>query len=131
MPADKIDVARLARELLDVLERVPATREQRDAQHRLESALAAPELAEPQEQVWLSVESAPMSYRGEYPCYVLLWNGHHVGVGFCADSEDDEVSTRYYDESTEIIVPPPTHWMPLPAPPIAAGRASKEKEPAK
>ena len=75
---------------------------------------------------WLSIESAPMSYRGERPCYFLFWNGHHVGVGFCVEDDEDPTVTRYFDETTELIVPPPTHWQPTPTPPTAIDRAMQE-----
>lgn len=66
---------------------------------------------------WQPIETCPESCRGEYPAYVLLWNGHHRGVGFCYFSEDGDNTTLYVDEGDQIITPKPTHWMPLPPPP--------------
>ena len=66
---------------------------------------------------WQPIETAPESCRGEYPRYILFYNGCHVGVGFCYPSEDGDNGTLYVDESDAIITPEPTHWQPLPAPP--------------
>lgn len=66
---------------------------------------------------WQPIETCPESCRGEYPNYVLFYNGHHIGVGFCYPSEDDDDGTLYADETDQIVTPRPTHWMPPPLPP--------------
>lgn len=66
---------------------------------------------------WLPIRTAPESCRGERPQYVLFYNGHHVGVGYRYQAEDDDDSYVYVDECEEFILPLPTHWMPLPEAP--------------
>ena len=55
--------------------------------------------------------------------FVLLFNGHWRGVGKRDrenfDAEFDNECEQWQDETTDYIVPVPTHWMPLPAPPVA------------
>jgi len=68
-------------------------------------------------QGWQPIETAPESCRGEYPKYVIFYNGHHRGIGFCYPSEDGDNTTLFVDETDAIITPKPTHWRPLPPPP--------------
>lgn len=49
--------------------------------------------------------------------WVLLWNGHWIGVGKYAPDEVDG-SPEWQDETTEYIGPVPTHWMLLPDKPF-------------
>lgn len=60
---------------------------------------------------WQLIKTAPKD--GEH---FLAWNGHWRGVAqyWPPNYEDDPI---WVDETTEYIVPPPTHWMPLPPPP--------------
>ena len=55
--------------------------------------------------------------------FVLLFNGNWRGVGKLDrenfDAEFDNECEQWQDETTDYIVPVPTHWMPLPAPPVA------------
>jgi hypothetical protein len=66
---------------------------------------------------WQPIETAP---RHDGP--FLAWNGHWRGV--CRYWEpaypDDPV---WVDETTEFIEPQPTHWMPLPPPPMEQANA--------
>ncbi len=69
---------------------------------------------------WQPIATAPISGDPftEPQDYVLLWNGQHVGVGAIHSEEyAEEVGSRYWDEGGQSIMPEPTHWMPLPAPP--------------
>ena len=77
---------------------------------------------------WLPIRTAPESCRGERPQYVLFYNGHHVGVGYRYQAEDDDDSYVYVDECEEFILPLPTHWMPLPeAPNNPSDRLAEDK----
>lgn len=72
------------------------------------------------EMQWRPIEEAPK----EAGKYLLGWNGHHSGVTqyWPPTYEDDP---EWVDESTEFIVPPITHFMPLPPPP--AGEQSDDR----
>ena len=64
---------------------------------------------------WRPIHSAP---RQANPVkYLLLSNGHHVGVGYYHEDDYDEDAPSWRDESGEFIEPAPTHWQPLPDPP--------------
>lgn len=75
---------------------------------------------------WQPIETCPDSFRGEYPNFVLFYNGYHIGAGFCYPSEDGDDGTLYVDETDQIVMPRPTHWMPLPSPPTNAALSAKE-----
>ena len=77
---------------------------------------------------WQPIETCPESCRGEYPKYVLFYNGYHIGVGFCYPSEDGDGGTLYLDEIDEIVTPRPTHWMPPPLPPGNDAALSREEK---
>lgn len=66
------------------------------------------------ERAWRRPDTAPFT---EDPTktisYVLVDNGHHVGVGYRWRSEWDG-DPEWYDESGAEIDPPPTGWMPVP-----------------
>lgn len=70
---------------------------------------------------WRPIDSAPVSGRGERPAWFLAFNGHHIGV--CARWGDEGYGEVIADEGDEVVTPPPTHWMPLPAPPATQGGA--------
>lgn len=53
------------------------------------------------------------------PHYVLMFNGHHVGVGWRGE-DDSDFGPQFWSETGEPIEPPPTHYRALPEPP--AGR---------
>lgn len=63
---------------------------------------------------WKAIETAPLHET------VLLWNGDEVVTGSRDGTHCDWWSD--YDmgdyESGLPMVPQPTHWMPLPAPPV-------------
>ena len=77
---------------------------------------------------WQPIETCPESCQGEYPKYVLFYNGYHIGVGFCYPSEDGDGGTLYLDETDEIVTPRPTHWMPPPLPPGNDAALSREEK---
>lgn len=104
-------------------ERADRLEDMYDAEESMRAALAAdPERV----NEWQPIGTCPDSCRGEYTKYVLFYNGHHTGVGFCYPSEDGDGGTLYVDEGDSIIIPKPTHWMALPNPPMLAA-AEKEK----
>lgn len=60
---------------------------------------------------WQPIESAPDSI-GD----VILWNGKRVFFGWISDDGwHDGTNVDHRDEPEE---PQPTHWMPLPKPPV-------------
>ncbi len=61
---------------------------------------------------WISVGELPAIDK-----WVLLFNGHWVGVGKYHPDEDRDSNPEWQDETSEYINPIPTHWMPLPQPP--------------
>lgn len=74
---------------------------------------------------WQPIETALMSGRGERPRWFLAYNGHHIGV--CARWADEGYGETIADELDEVVVPPPTHWMPLPPPPQADEQHTKSQ----
>lgn len=60
---------------------------------------------------WQPIEAAPRD-----GTTFLAFNGHWRGVARYWEAlyPDDPI---WVDEHSEFIEPPPTHWMPLPAPP--------------
>jgi len=72
---------------------------------------------------WQPIETAPKTVQPmtAYPEYLLLWNGFHRGVGHYQEPHYDG-DTEWWSETGEPIEPPPTHWMPLPPPPINTER---------
>lgn len=78
---------------------------------------------------WQPIETAPKDRR-----YVLLWNGGEVGIGSFQAWERDANGRVIGLEHTSLedawiragegfyVEPPPTHWMPLPAPPAESGK---------
>lgn len=83
---------------------------------------ASPQAAQP--VAWQPIETAPMSGRGERPRWFLAYNGHHIGV--CARWADEGYGETIADELDEVVVPPPTRWMPLPPPPQADTQPSAD-----
>lgn len=67
---------------------------------------------------WYPIETAPLSGRGERPNWFLAWNGHHVGV--CARWADEGYGETIADETDQQVLPAPTHYRPLPAPPSSS-----------
>ena len=70
---------------------------------------------------WQSIRTAPRPGRdhpnsgGKDPAeWVLVWNGHHIGVAYFQTQDDDAI---WWGEDAEPVDPGPTHWMPLPKPP--------------
>jgi len=73
---------------------------------------------------WQPIETAPKDGRD-----MLLWNGECQCVGAWATESDrygnvtpqtwHSVGPTVYGPDDATIDPPPTHWMPLPAPPQA------------
>ena len=65
-----------------------------------------------------------MLIEGEYKLpnlgeWCLLFNGYWTGVGKRNRIEEgDSIETMWEDETSEYITPYPTHWQPLPQPPI-------------
>jgi hypothetical protein len=60
---------------------------------------------------WQPIETAPRD--GEY---FLAWNGNWRGLARFWEP-NYEGDPPWVDETTQYIVPEPTHWMPLPEPP--------------
>lgn len=53
----------------------------------------------------------------ERPFYVLVFNGHHTGVGYRSPRwSDDPNEPEWCEENGEYIQPPPTLWAYLPKP---------------
>ncbi len=119
-------------ELKSLLEE-PFFREHQHALHRAmvaeaeRDALAA-RVEKAEASRWQPIETCPESCRGEYPKYVLFYNGYHIGVGFCYPSEDGDGGTLYLDETDQIVTPRPTHWMPPPLPPGNDAALSREEK---
>ena len=47
----------------------------------------------------------------------MVWNGHHIGVGWLQTDADGEGGDRWLDEGGDPIFPPPFYWMDLPPKP--------------
>lgn len=60
---------------------------------------------------WQPIETAPKT------CDVFLWNGVKVFPGWYCEDEGWHDS-RNQDHNDYPEVPQPTHWMPLPTPPV-------------
>jgi hypothetical protein len=70
------------------------------------------------EDAWQPIETAPKDNPAPHwtPAHwLLLGNQHHAGVGRWYEDDYDQ---QWVDEHLEPIEPPPTHWMPLPDPPM-------------
>lgn len=67
----------------------------------------------PQQNVWIRVKDKKPR-KGKY---VLLYNGHWIGVGKYQPNSELVYEPKWQDETTEYITPSPTHWQPLPKPP--------------
>jgi hypothetical protein len=68
------------------------------------------------EDAWVRVGGHELPHIGEW---VLLYNGHWTGVGKRNRIEEgDHEETMWEDETHEYITPIPTHFMPLPKPPV-------------
>lgn len=89
----------------------------------VEVNIAAPSVAE--RDAWEPIETAPVSGRGEPTKWFLAFNGHHIGV--CARWGDEGYGEYIADETDEIVNPTPTHWLPMPKPPIDAAIARGER----
>lgn len=84
---------------------------QADCERRTLSALVdAP-------SAWAPAKTAPIWSGQGLPPYVLVSNGHHVGVGYRHEPNYIE-DPEWLDEGGEFIEPPVQFWQPLPAPPI-------------
>jgi hypothetical protein len=59
------------------------------------------------------------------PNYVLVFNGHHVGVGY-REVPNYEGDPEWSDETGVFIEPPVTHWQPLPLAPSSSPTATME-----
>ena len=87
--------------------------------------IAGAKYVQSQQLSWVSVDSNPP----EQDKWMLLFNGHWIGVGKYDKCEDEEFSTpEWQDETHEYIHPIPTHWMPLPAPPSQSPPIESEAE---
>lgn len=82
------------------------------------------------EDGWRPIETAPKcetGYGRKRPQYVLV---SHATIGWVFVGYRHEPNypgdPEWCDEHGEFIEPQPTHWKPLPAPPIATENASQE-----
>ena len=62
---------------------------------------------------WRPIEEAPKDTPNDF----ILWNGVRVFFGWC-DDENRWRDSANQDHNDYLEVPQPTHWMPLPQPPI-------------
>lgn len=76
---------------------------------------------------WRPIESAPHGLSHPYDKsddaaqFVLIWNGHHVGVAWHEYIHDEHgIASYWHGEDGTFEGPDPTHWMPLPSPPEEA-----------
>jgi hypothetical protein len=56
----------------------------------------------------------PYSHCGDPATFLLVYNGHHIGVGWGRNGDE---GIEWWGEDGEPIEPAPTHWMPLPEAP--------------
>jgi len=64
---------------------------------------------------WINIETD----KPQQGKWVLLYNGHFMGVGkYRVNDVYEFPEPEWSDEIGEYITPEPTHWMPLPEPPI-------------
>lgn len=99
------EIARAIRPLLDQTD---------DAETIVRAAMRAAVQSEAWAKMWRPIATSPGG-RTE----VLLWDGHEISVGFLWEEDGG-----FYSSGDALIVP--THWMPLPDPPLAqAGEAQR------
>jgi hypothetical protein len=62
------------------------------------------------EMVWRSIEGAPADTE------ILVWCDGRARIALRVDSPGDGQAS-FFDPHSDELLKPPTHWMPLPAPP--------------
>ncbi len=83
---------------------------------------------------WRTIDTAPYGEVHPYEdhpeaaTYVLVCNGHHIGVAYCQKDANEPDEAKQWLGEDGWFMPQPTHWMPLPEPPKESGHEAQKGE---